>query len=48
MGTVLSFSPRVHKPLYDDVNLNNFSYELLNNVRNQQSDFQGEDNRRNK
>ncbi|KAK2167810.1 hypothetical protein NP493_1254g00020 [Ridgeia piscesae] len=46
MGTVLSFSPRVHKPLYDDVNLNNFSYELLNNVRNQHPDYQGDDNRR--
>ncbi|KAH3715966.1 cyclin-dependent kinase 5 activator 1-like [Dreissena polymorpha] len=31
MGTVLSFSPRPRKPLYEEINLNNFNYELLNN-----------------
>ncbi|CAH1789186.1 unnamed protein product [Owenia fusiformis] len=31
MGTVLSFSPRPRKPLYEDINLNNFNYEILNN-----------------
>ncbi|KAK6166175.1 hypothetical protein SNE40_022934 [Patella caerulea] len=35
MGTVLSFSPRPRKPLYEDINLNNFNYEVLNNVKNQ-------------
>jgi len=35
MGTVLSFSPRPRKPLYEDINLNNFSYEILNNAKNQ-------------
>ena len=37
MGTVLSFSPRPRKPLYEDINLNNFNYEILNNasLRNQ-------------
>ncbi len=35
MGTVLSFSPRPRKPLYEDINLNNFNYEILNNVKNQ-------------
>ena len=34
MGTVLSFSPRSRKPGSEDVNLNNFNYELLNNARN--------------
>ena len=34
MGTVLSFSPRPRKPLYEDINLNNFNYEILNNVKN--------------
>lgn len=40
MGTVLSFSPRPRKPLYEDINLNNFNYEILNNVRNQQQQQQ--------
>ena len=40
MGTVLSFSPRPRKPLYEDINLNNFNYEILNNVRNQQQQHQ--------
>ncbi|XP_013387721.1 cyclin-dependent kinase 5 activator 1 [Lingula anatina] len=31
MGTVLSFSPRPRRPLYEDINLNNFNYEVLNN-----------------
>ena len=35
MGTVLSFSPRPRKPLYEDINLNNFNYEILNNAKNQ-------------
>lgn len=35
MGTVLSFSPRPRKPIYDDINLNNYNYEMLNNARNQ-------------
>lgn len=34
MGTVLSFSPRPRKPLYEDINLNNFNYEILNNAAN--------------
>ena len=34
MGTVLSFSPRPRKPLYEDINLNNFNYEILNNAKN--------------
>jgi cyclin-dependent kinase 5 activator 1 len=34
MGTVLSFSPRPHKPIYDEIHLNNFNYEVLNNNRN--------------
>lgn len=34
MGTVLSFSPRPRKPLYEEVNLNNYQYELLNNNKN--------------
>ncbi|CAG2227382.1 cyclin-dependent kinase 5 activator 1-like [Mytilus galloprovincialis] len=34
MGTVLSFSPRPRKPLYEEVNLNNYQYELLNNTKN--------------
>lgn len=38
MGTVLSFSPRPRKPLYEDINLNNFNYEILNNVKNQARD----------
>lgn len=37
MGTVLSFSPKPRKPLYEDINLNNFSYEILNNAKNNQS-----------
>jgi len=37
MGTVLSFSPRPRKPLYEDINLNNFNYEILNNAKNQTS-----------
>ena len=36
MGTVLSFSPKPRKPLYEDINLNNFNYEILNNAKNQQ------------
>ncbi|XP_064647615.1 cyclin-dependent kinase 5 activator 1-like [Lineus longissimus] len=35
MGTVLSFTPRPRRPLYEDINLNNFNYEILNNARNQ-------------
>lgn len=31
MGTVLSFSPRPRKPMYEDIHLNNFNYEVLNN-----------------
>ena len=38
MGTVLSFSPRPRKPLYEDINLNNFNYEVLNNAKNNQKD----------
>ncbi|KAK7473990.1 hypothetical protein BaRGS_00034759 [Batillaria attramentaria] len=34
MGTVLSFSPRPRKPLCEDINLNNFTYEQLNNTKN--------------
>ncbi|XP_060522628.1 cyclin-dependent kinase 5 activator 1 [Cylas formicarius] len=39
MGTVLSFSPRERRPVYTtsstaDFTLNNFSYEQLNNVKN--------------
>lgn len=34
MGTVLSFSPRQRKPLCEDINLNNFTYEQLNNAKN--------------
>lgn len=34
MGTVLSFSPRPRKPLCEDINLNNFTYEQLNNAKN--------------
>lgn len=33
MGTVLSFSPRPRKPLYEEINLNNFNYEILNNTK---------------
>ena len=35
MGTVLSFSPRPRKPTYEDINLNNFGYEVLQNAKNQ-------------
>lgn len=35
MGTVLSFSPRPRKPMYEEINLNNFNYEILNNAKNQ-------------
>jgi cyclin-dependent kinase 5 activator 1 len=35
MGTALSFSPRPRKPLYEEINLNNFNYEVLNNAKNQ-------------
>lgn len=35
MGTVLSFSPRPRKPLYEEINLNNFNYEILNNTKHQ-------------
>jgi len=35
MGTVLSFSPRPRKPLYEEINLNNFNYEILNNTKPQ-------------
>ena len=35
MGTALSFSPRARKPLYEEINLNNFNYEVLNNAKNQ-------------
>lgn len=35
MGTALSFSPRPRKPLYEDINLNNFNYEILHNAKNQ-------------
>lgn len=35
MGTVLSFSPKPRKPMYEDINLNNFNYEILNNAKNQ-------------
>lgn len=38
MGTVLSFSPRPRKPLYEDIKLNNFNYEILNNAKNQNKD----------
>ena len=34
MGTVLSFSPRPRKPAYEEINLNNFNYEILNNTKN--------------
>ncbi|KAL8578555.1 hypothetical protein ACOMHN_028827 [Nucella lapillus] len=34
MGTVLSFSPRPRKPLCEDININNFTYEQLNNAKN--------------
>ncbi|XP_074658611.1 cyclin-dependent kinase 5 activator 1-like [Tubulanus polymorphus] len=34
MGTVLSLTPRPRRPLYEDINLNNFNYEILNNVKN--------------
>ncbi|KAK3103626.1 hypothetical protein FSP39_020623 [Pinctada imbricata] len=37
MGTVLSFSPKPRKPLYEDINLNNYGYEMLNNARNNQN-----------
>ena len=37
MGTVLSFSPRPRKPLYEEINLNNFNYELLNNAKNKEA-----------
>lgn len=42
MGTVLSFSPRERRPVYTtsstgDFNLNNFSYEQLNNVKNREN-----------
>ena len=37
MGTVLSFSPRPRKPLYEDINLNNFNYEILNNAKTTQT-----------
>lgn len=33
MGTVLSFSPRPRKPMYEEINLNNFNYEVLNNTK---------------
>ncbi|XP_046374935.1 cyclin-dependent kinase 5 activator 1-like [Haliotis cracherodii] len=42
MGTVLSFSPRPRKPLYEDINLNNFNYEVLHNVKNQAKDKEKE------
>lgn len=35
MGTVLSFSPRPRKPLYEEINLNNYNYEILNNNKSQ-------------
>ena len=38
MGTVLSFSPRGHRPLYEDINLNSFTYEQLNNTKNAPKD----------
>lgn len=34
MGTVLSFSPRPRKPLCEDINLNNFTYEQFQNAKN--------------
>ena len=34
---MLSFSPRPRKPLYEDINLNNFNYEILNNAKTQTS-----------
>ena len=34
MGTVLSFSPRSRNPTYEDINLNNFGYEVLHNAKN--------------
>ena len=37
MGTVLSLSPKPRKPLYEDINLNNFGYEMLNNAKNNSS-----------
>ncbi|KAL3832424.1 hypothetical protein ACJMK2_024068 [Sinanodonta woodiana] len=38
MGTVLSFSPKPRRPLYEEINLHNFGYEILNNVKNQTKD----------
>ncbi|XP_076462000.1 cyclin-dependent kinase 5 activator 1-like [Babylonia areolata] len=38
MGTVLSFSPRPRKPLCEDINLNNYTYEQLNNTKNAPKD----------
>lgn len=34
MGTALSFSPRPRKPTYEDINLNNFGYEVIQNTKN--------------
>ncbi|XP_052683527.1 cyclin-dependent kinase 5 activator 1-like [Crassostrea angulata] len=37
MGTVMSFTPKPRKPLYEDFHLQNFGYEILNNAKNTQS-----------
>ncbi|XP_062585461.1 cyclin-dependent kinase 5 activator 1-like [Saccostrea cucullata] len=37
MGTVMSFTPRPRKPNYEDLHLQNFGYEMLNNAKNSQS-----------
>ncbi|BFY98648.1 hypothetical protein BsWGS_01688 [Bradybaena similaris] len=34
MGTVLSFSPPSRRPLSEDININNYNYEVLNNHKN--------------
>ncbi|XP_048754349.1 cyclin-dependent kinase 5 activator 1-like [Ostrea edulis] len=37
MGTVMSFTPRPRKPLYEDLHLQNYGYEILNNAKNAHS-----------
>lgn len=37
MGTVLSFSPPSRRPLREDININNYNYEVLNNQKNSSS-----------
>ena len=44
----MSFSPRPRKPLYEDVNLNNFGYEILNNAKNHNNNHNNNQNQSSK